>query len=254
MKSIFKKFVFLLFFSAYLSLVFFFAQREEVEIDSQGQALLQALQSPEAVDVSQQGRRYSLRQVGFDPENPQARCVNYAFFQAEGSDQRGGYDTLGFESSVYFAGAPERVESIRLSYRTAFLFCYESQSSFSVSLLNHRFFRTLLTRRLQYGVHQFENESTFDLSKAPGYPPVFRVYGPDLNITNADIRGGIVVGGLSQISGEIRCKDGAVYRPETSAAFSVDCYSQSVSKGRQSLLSLPDEKALSLLLSAPAIS
>ena len=70
MKSIFKKFVFLLFFSAYLSLVFFFAQREEVEIDSQGQALLQALQSPEAVDVSQQGRRYSLRQVGFDPENP----------------------------------------------------------------------------------------------------------------------------------------------------------------------------------------
>lgn len=224
MKSISENLALLLLFSAYLSLVCLFAQREERIIDSQGQALLQAIQKPETVDVARQGRTYSLRQIGFDPEEPLARCVNCAFFRAEGSDQRGGLDTLGFQASVYFAGDPEQVESIRLSYRSAFLFCYQSQSSFSFSLLNRRFFRPLLTRRLQYGVHACQDEYTFDPSKAPGYPPVFRVYGPDFHATNADIRGGTVVGGLSQISGEIRCKDGALYRPEASAAFSAGCY------------------------------
>ena len=223
MKKYAKKLLTFVFVFAVLLALLDFSYQEKVEIGQQEQALLQAIQSPEAVQVSQLGRQYSLRQVGFDPEEPQARCLNHSFFQAKGSRSPGGFDTVGMRSAVYFTGDPKQVESISVSYQTSILFRYQNSSTFS--FYPFRLPPFLLTRHVQYDCQDFLCDHTFALSENPGGPPLYQIDGPDLNISHGDLKGGTVVGGFSRISGQIRCKDGAVYRPESTISFSASCYS-----------------------------
>lgn len=224
MKKYAKKLLTFVFVFAVLLALLDFSYQEKVEIGQQEQALLQAIQSPEAVQVSQLGRQYSLRQVGFDPEEPQARCLNHSFFQAQNSDLLGGLDTLRSETAVYFTGDPDRVQDIRLSYQTSILFCYQDSSAFS--FYPFRLPPFLLTKHFQYGHQQFQKDYTFHPS-AEGFPPVCKVYGPELTACNADLKGGTVIGGFSRVSGQIRCKDGTVYHPESTISFSASCYARS---------------------------
>lgn len=222
MKKYGKKILALAFAVAILPVLWALSCREEVEIGQQEQALLEAIQSPEAVQVRQLGRSYSLRQVGFDPKQPQARCLNYSFFQAENSLSPGGHDTLGMDSAVYFTGDPEQVETIQISHQTFLLYQYQESASFSFFPLRLPHF--LLTKHIQYDCQQFQTEHTFDSFAENGFPPLYQIFGPELHITHGNLKGGKVIGGFSRVSGQICCKDGAVYRPEATVAFAASCY------------------------------
>lgn len=222
MKQYRKKILTLTFAVVILPVLWALSCREEVEIGRQEQALLDAIQSPEAVQVRRLGQSYSLRQVGFDPERPQARCLNYSFFQAENSDLLGGFDTLQSETAVYFTGDSEQVEAIQLSYQAFLLYQYQESASFS--FYPFRLPPFLWTRHMRYGCRQFQTEHTFDSFAENGFPPICKLYGPELTACNGDLKGGKVIGGFSRVSGQIRCKDGAVYRPEAAVAFAAGCY------------------------------
>lgn len=192
------------------ALVFLSLTIEQAPVQPEALKLLQIIQSPEATVVGRQNRPYSLRQTGFDPKNPQARCMNYAFLQAGEADTR-----LWAETSLSFSGKPEEIAGMRLSYRVSFLVRQDG-----LFVEPAPFPKLFSIRRSRCYVASGESVST--ASPGETQPQAFCVRQQVFSLGREELKGGRIIGALCQVSGVVRCKDGNFYYPSARIVFALD--------------------------------
>lgn len=176
--------------------------------------------SEERIDVMNKNQWYNYRLIGTQNAG-KARCMNYAFFRAGGSNSLGGLDTLRSETSVSYTGNKATLQSLKLSYRVR----YEVLNNTShVSSLN-------VAQAAGFTITNLSTRDTMDaMITSPEYTanwetasPVYSYYSPEIIAANADLKGGHVTQAYCQVIGSIKTANQA-FNPTATVTFALLCY------------------------------